>query len=93
MRARKAGSNGAQRGGAVKGAHAKPRVGSKPARPAKPAGSAHKEPAVAVKKSATAASVASGPTPSHRPDAGMAAASAPRGNPPPLPAPIASFNF
>jgi hypothetical protein len=103
MRARKAGGNGAQRGGAVKNGHAKPRAGTKPAKSARstrasqPGEPARKETvAAAVKKTVPAATTGNGLGPAHRPEAAtstLTASAQPRGNPPPLPAPIASFNF
>jgi hypothetical protein len=95
MRARKAGGNGAERSGAAKNGHAKPRAGSKSA-VVKPAQAAPKETApVAVKKTVAAANGTGSGVPAHRPETGngFAASTQPRGNPPPLPAPIASFNF
>jgi len=98
MRARKAGANGAQRGGAVKPSHAKPRGGTKPtpARAAKP--SVQKEAVSAsVKKTVPVAATGNGGLAAvQRAESaghGLHASPPPRGNPPPLPAPIASFNF
>ena len=92
MRARKAGGNGAQRSGSVKSPRAKARGGSKTAA-SKAAPTAHKEAAPAVKKNAP---VMAGGTATHRsetPAQGVPVTPPPRGNPPPLPSPIASFNF
>jgi hypothetical protein len=94
MRARKAGGNVAQRGGAVKSAHAKAR-GNKVAATRTPKAAAHKESATPAVKKTPVASTGNGAATLLREPAGngLHASPPPRGNPPPLPSPIASFNF
>jgi hypothetical protein len=96
MRAGKAG----EKRGTVKTAHAKPHGGSKPDRAAAP--SRARKPSAAVNETATVRSKAAvavagangGQVPQRtEPNAGLPGNAQQRGTPPPLPAPIASFNF
>jgi hypothetical protein len=99
MRARKAGASADERR-TVKPAHAKPRAAKPERGNGKPNAPPHKEdPGSGSKKAAPVPVVSAsnvGVPPSPRPEptvAQPAASTPPRGTPPPLPAPIASFTF